>query len=144
MNMKKNIVIGMFAVLALALVVSAAMAWGPGYGNPPISNLTAEQTAQIQALQQAQLKDIAPLQEQLLAKRTELRAVWSSPNPDQAKIAALQKDILNMRGQLQDKATNTRFEMRKVLTPEQQAQLTAYGTGMGYGMGRMGGRMGRR
>jgi Spy/CpxP family protein refolding chaperone len=148
--MKKNILIGMVAGLGLALIASAAMAWGPGYGgglgygprygSPPISNLTAEQTTKIRDLQQAQLKDTAPLQQQLLAKRTELRAAWLSQSPDQAKITGLQKDILTLRGQLQDKATNASFEMRKVLTPEQQAQLAAYGPGMGYGMG---GRMGR-
>jgi len=151
--MKKSILIGMVAVFALALVASAAMAWGPGYGrglsvgpgygSTPVSNLTPEQSSKIQAIQQANLKDIVPLQQQLFAKKTELRSLWLSQNPDQAKINALQKDILNINARLQEKATNARFEMRKVLTPEQQAQLTVYGPGMGYGMGRMGGRMGR-
>jgi zinc resistance-associated protein len=151
--MKKNILIGIVVVFALALVASAAMAWnpgygrgegyGPGYGNPPISNLTPEQATKIQAIREAQFKDIAPLQQQLFAKKTELRGLWLSQNPDQAKINALQKDILNIRAQLQEKTTNARFEMRKVLTPEQQAQLSLYGPGMGYGMGRMGGRMAR-
>lgn len=151
--MKKSILIGMVAVLALALVASATMAWGPGYGrgagygsrygNPPISDLTTEQATKIQAIREAQFKDIAPLQQQLFAKKMELRGLWLSQNPDQAKINVLQKDILNISAKLQEKATNARFEMRKVLTPEQQAQLTAYGPGMGYGMGRKGGRMGR-
>jgi Spy/CpxP family protein refolding chaperone len=43
--------------------------------------------------------------------------------------------------QLQEKVTNARLAMRKVLTPEPQAQLTAYGPGMGNGIGRMGGRI---
>jgi zinc resistance-associated protein len=151
--MKKNILIVIVAVFALALVASAAMAWnpgygrgagyGPGYGNPPISNLTPEQATKIQAIQQATFKETSPLQQQLFAKRTELRGLWLSRNPDQAKINALQKEILNVRGQLQEKTTNSRFEMRKVLTPEQQAQLSVYGPGMGYGKGRMGGGMGR-
>ncbi|MCX5810332.1 MAG: Spy/CpxP family protein refolding chaperone [Proteobacteria bacterium] len=151
--MKKNILIGIVVVFALALVASAAMAWnpgygrgegyGPGYGNPPIPNLTPEQATKIQTIQQATFKEIAPLQQQLFAKKTELRGLWLSQTPDQAKINALQKDILNISAQLQEKTTNARFEMRKALTPEQQAQLTAYGPGMGYGMGRMGGRMGR-
>jgi Spy/CpxP family protein refolding chaperone len=147
--MKKNILIGIIATLASAMVASAAMAWapgsgwgrGPGYGYAAFPNLTPEQSSRIQAIQQANLKEMAPLQEQLFAKKTELGNLWLSPNPDQAKIDALQKDVLNIRSLLQEKATNARFEVRKVLTPEQQAQLSAYGPGMGYG--RMGGRVGR-
>jgi len=147
--MKKNIIIGMVAVFALALVASAVfagpglgrgMGYGPGYGVPPVSNLTAEQSSKIRAIQEKNLKDITPLQEQLFAKRTELRTLWSSPNPDQGRINALQKDMLNLNAKLQEKSTSARLEMRKILTPEQQSQLTMAGPGMGYGKG---GRMGR-
>jgi Spy/CpxP family protein refolding chaperone len=150
--MKTKILIGMALVLAVALVASAAPAgpgygrgagYGTGYGVPPVSNLTTEQATKIQSIREAQFKDISPLQQQLLAKRMELRAAWQSQNPDQAKINTLQKDILNLNAKVQEKATNARLEARKVLTPEQQAQLTAYGAGMGYGMSRKTGRMGR-
>jgi len=147
--MKKNILIGMVAVLALGLVASTAMARGPGYGRgqgygpqngcPAVSNLTAEQTSRIQAIQQENFQEITPLREQLFAKRTELRNLWVTQNPDQAKIAALQKEMLDIRAQLQEKSNNARLEVRQVLTPEQQAQIGTYGPGMG----RMGGRMGR-
>jgi hypothetical protein len=40
-----------------------------------------------------------------------------------------------LRAQLQEKSTKNRLEMRKVLTPEQQAQLGAYGPGFGPGFG---------
>ena len=115
---------------------------GPGYGSPPIPNLTAEQSAQIQALQKAHLDEIAPLQQELLKKSTELRNLWATPNPDQAVITAKQKEILDLRTRLQEKGTNFRFEIRKLLTPEQQAQISTFGPGMGRGMGKMG-RMGR-
>jgi Spy/CpxP family protein refolding chaperone len=151
--MKKNNIIIMVAVFSLALVASTAMAWGPGsnrgpnvgpgYGIPPVSNLTPEQSSKIQAIREANLNEIVPLREQLYAKRTELRTLWHSQNPDQGQIKALQEDMLNVRAQLQEKATNARFEMRALLTPEQQAEMTAYGPGMGSGMGRMGGQMGR-
>ena len=150
--MKAKTLTIVMALFVLALFASAAIAgpgygrgmgYGPGYGVPPVSNLTQEQTTKIQTIREAQLKEIAPLQQQLLAKKTELRAAWLSQNPDQAKISALQKDILNISAKLQEKTTNARFEMRKVLTPEQQTQLSLYGSGMGYGTGRMGGRMGR-
>jgi len=148
--MRKKTVIGVGLVLAVALMTTVAfawgpgrgMGWGPGYGYPPIPNLTAEQSSKIQALQKAYLDETAPLQQDLLKKKIELRSLWLSPNPDQAKITALQKEILNLQSKIAEKGTNLRLEIRKVLTPEQQAQLSFYGPGMGRGMGKMG-RMGR-
>ena len=146
--MKKTTIIGMSLVLVVGLMATAALAWGPGYGRgygtgpgygtPAIPNLTAEQSSKIQALQKAHLDEIAPLQQDLLKKKTDLRSLWLSPTPDQAKITALQKEISNLQSKLQEKGTNLRFEIRKVLTPEQQAQLSLYGPGMGAGMGKMG------
>ena len=148
--MKKTIIIGLSLVLGLALMATVALAWGPGrgygmgpgYGTPAIPNLTAEQSSKIQALQKAHLDEIAPLQEDLFKKRTELRSLWLTQNPDQAKITALQKEILNLQSKLQEKGTNLSLEIRKLLTPEQQAQMAVFGPGMGRGMGKMG-RMGR-
>jgi Spy/CpxP family protein refolding chaperone len=148
--MRKKTVIGVGLVLAVALMTTVAfawgpgrgMGWGPGYGYPAIPNLTAEQSSKIQALQKAYLDETAPLQQDLLKKKTELRSLWLSPNPDQAKITTLQKEILNLQSKIAEKGTNLRLEIRKILTPEQQAQLSVYGPGMGRGMGKMG-RMGR-
>jgi len=146
--MKKTMIVGLSLTLALALMTTAALAWGPGfgrgfgaglgYGTPPIPNLTAEQSSQIQALQKAHLDEIAPLQEELYKKRTELRSLWLTPNPDQAAITAKQKEILNLQTKLQEKGTNFRLEISKLLTPEQQAQLATYGSGFGPRMGKMG------
>ncbi|MGB9630039.1 MAG: Spy/CpxP family protein refolding chaperone [Thermodesulfobacteriota bacterium] len=148
--MKKKTIVGLGLVLAVALMATVAFAWGPGrgigwgpgYGYPAIPNLTAEQSSKIQALQKSYLDEIAPLQQDLLKKKTELRSLWLSPNPDQAKITALQKEILNLQSKIAEKATNLRLEIRKILTPEQQAQLSLYGPGIGRGIGKMG-RMGR-
>jgi len=150
--MKKTIIVGLSLTLAVALMATVAFARGsgfglgngvgPGYGYSAIPNLTAEQSSKIQALQKAHLDETTPLQQDLLKKKTELRSLWVTPNPDQAKITALQKEILNLQSKLQEKGTNTSLEIRKVLTPEQQAQMAASGHGMGRGMGKMG-RMGR-
>ena len=151
--MKKMVIIGLSLTLALALMAAVAMAQGPGfgrgfgagYGYPAIPNLTAEQSSKMQALQQAHLAKIGPLQQALLNKRLELRSLWLAPNPDQAALSAKQKEILNLQAQMQEEATNYRLEVRQVLTPEQQAQFGAFsgpGMGMGPGMGKMG-RMGR-
>jgi Spy/CpxP family protein refolding chaperone len=149
--MKKTTIVGLGLILVVALVATVALAWGPGfgpgfgrgfggpaYGVPPIPNLTAEQSAQIQALQKAHLDEIAPLRDELLKKGAELRSLWSTPNPDQAAITAKQKDILNLQTKLQEKGTNFRLEISKLLTPEQQAQSATYGSGFGPRMGKMG------
>ena len=147
--MKKTTIISLGLVLGLALVAAVALAWGPGFGppgfgrgfggpafgSPPIPNLTAEQTAQIQALRDGFQKEIESLQKDLYTKGTELRNLWSSPNPDQAAIAAKQKEIFNLQSQLQEKATSLGLEIRKVLTPDQLAQMPAAGRGFGPGMG---------
>jgi len=159
--MKKTTVVALGLILALALAATVALAWGPGFGPgfdrgfggprfgvTPIPNLTAEQSAQIQALRDGFLKEIEPLQKELYTKGTELRNLWQSPNPDQAAISAKQKEMNDLRSQLQGKATNLGLEIRKVLTPEQLAQLPAFnqsgrfGPRPGFGPRGFGPRMG--
>jgi len=106
--MKKTIIIGLCLTLALALIGTAALAWGPGFsrgfgagpgsGYPAIPNLTAEQSAQIKVLQEAFLKETEPLQKEIA-----------------------------------EKVNNLRLEVQKVLTPEQLAQFPAFGPGRGFG-----------
>jgi zinc resistance-associated protein len=156
--MKKTTIVGLGLILVLALVATVALAWGPGfgpgfgrgfggpaYGVPPIPNLTAEQSAQIQALRDGFLEEIEPLQKELYEKGQKFRNLWQSQNPDQAAVTAKQKEIFNLQSQLQEKATNLGLEIRKVLTPDQLAQLPAFGPGVGFGpsMG-FGPRMGMR
>ena len=147
--MKKTTIVGLGLILVVALAATVALARGPGfgpgfgrgfggpaYGTPPIPNLTAEQSAQIQALRDVFLKEIEPLQKDLLAKRTELRSLWSNPNSDPAAITAKQKEIWDLQSKLQEKAASLGLEIRKMLTPEQIAQLPAFGPGPGFGPGR--------
>jgi Spy/CpxP family protein refolding chaperone len=149
--MKKTIIIGLSLVLGLALVATVALAWGPGfgpgfgrgpggpaYGSPPIPDLTSEQSAQIQSLRDGYLKEVEPLQKDLYAKGQELRKLWSTQNVDSATVKAKQNEISDLRSQLQDKATNLGLEIRKVLTPEQLAQLPAFSQGSGFGPRGMG------
>ncbi len=150
--MKKTTIIGLGLVLGLALVATVALAWGPpgfgprfgrGFGGPadavpPIPNLTAEQSAQIQALREGFLKEIEPLRKELYTKRTELRSLWSNPNADSAAIKVKQDEMFSLQTQFQEKATSLGLEMRKVLTPEQLAQLLAFGPGGGFGPRGMG------
>jgi Spy/CpxP family protein refolding chaperone len=147
-SMKKTAIVGFCALLGLALVATVALAWGPGfgpmfgrgfggpaYGVPPIPDLTEEQSTHIQALRDNFLKEIEPLREKLYTEGTELRTLWSSPNPDAAAVTAKQKEIINLQTQLQEKGTNLGLEIRKILTPEQQAELPALDQGAGFGPG---------
>lgn len=139
------------AVIALTAIVTspaeARRGWGGGYqgggyydiASAPGLNLTAEQTAELDALRDKHLKDVKPIQDKIYSKRGELRILWLERSPDQKKISAVDKDIRNLRDQLYDKRTTYRLESLKVLTPEQQAQVQTYGHGRGKGYGpRMG------
>ncbi|MHB9096395.1 MAG: Spy/CpxP family protein refolding chaperone [Syntrophales bacterium] len=141
--MKKTIIIGLCLTLALVLIGTAALAWGPGFGRgfgagpgagyPAIPNLTAEQSTQIKALQEAFLKENEPLQKEMAAKWAELRNLRFAPNSDAATDLAKQEEFSDLRTQFQEKLSNLRTEVQKVLTPEQLAQLPAAGPGRGFG-----------
>lgn len=159
--MKKMMVAVLVVALSLSAGVAMAQGWGRGPGNGPSAygpgsgpgygargawgpgvNLTPEQNQKVQALQESFLKQTLPLRNEMQIKQLELRTLWAQTNPDQAKILAKQKEINALRGQLQEKGTQNRLEMRKILTPEQQAQLGANGPGFGPGYGMRGGMMG--
>ena len=144
--MRKTFVVGLCLALGLALVATVVLAWGPGFGSrfgrgfggpangvPPIPDLTAEQSTQIQALRDEFQKQIEPLQQELFTKGTEFRSLWSSPNPDPAAVTAKQKEIWDLQSKLQEQATGLGLEIRKVLTPDQLAELPAFGPGPGFG-----------
>jgi Spy/CpxP family protein refolding chaperone len=118
--MKKTTVM-VSLVLAVSLMASAAFAgpWGGRfYGRGPmVPNLTPEQSQQVLALQQAHLEKISPIQEELYSKKMEIRGLWFTQNPDQAKINALQKEIFELVDQIQQESSNLRADILKVITP---------------------------
>ena len=143
----------LITVLAVTAFAASAFAFGPGWGRGhgggpcygadvtalPELNLTSEQTAKINSLREAHLKDMKPLQDKMFSKRGDLRLLWLQQNPDQDKILAAQKEIRTIRDQMQDKMTVHRLNVLKVLTPEQQEKLKAFGPGRGFGSGMKGG-----
>ena len=157
--MKKMIV----ALMVVALLATAGMAlaqgwgrgmgYGPGPNAPcygpgggqgygpkgswgPALNLTAEQNQKIQTMREGFFKETLPLRNEMQTKQLELRTLWAQTNPDENKILAKQKEINALKAQLQEKGTRHRLEMRKIFTPEQQAQIGAFGPGFGPGAGR--------
>lgn len=128
---------------------------GPGYGNSDGRghgyyghaglwklNLNDDQEAKIEALQIAHEKDIRPTREKMFDKSVELRRLWLQTNPDKNKIDAVQKEVRTLRDKIEDKATALRFEINKVLTPEQKEKLASFGWGRGMGFGPRGGMRG--
>ena len=85
-------------------------------------DLTPEQTQKMKDLRESFSKVSIPLRNEIGSKRFELQALWMQTNPDQDKILAKQKEIIALRSDLLEKATKNRLEMRKILTPEQQAK----------------------
>ncbi len=149
MSYKKGI-LGVTVVLLLTASMAIAgpgagwggggMGWGPGMGPgygrgvENLPGLTPEQAQKLQETRRKHLAEVAPLQNQRLAKRSELRALWADPNPDREKILAKQRELADLDLQLREKMTQHRFEIRSLLTPEQRELLPMMGYGMGGGM----------
>jgi len=136
--MKKNFTV-VAAVLFVAVVSSSAFAshWGRGpyndggaRGMAPCQadafkgiaqlNLTAEQTAKLAEIRNGRTKEMMPIQEQMLAKRNAIKALWLDKEPNQEKIVAVQKELSALRALMQEKATASRIASLQVLTPAQQ------------------------
>jgi Spy/CpxP family protein refolding chaperone len=140
----KRTVVALGLVGVLALIASAAFAWGPGWGRgfapgygPGLAaaNLSQDQIARIQKIQSDRYAEMTKVRSEIFAKRAELQALFREPTLDQAKIAAKQKEITTLQAQMQEKGLAARTAVAEVLTPEQRAQLPAFGPGMGPGFG---------
>jgi Spy/CpxP family protein refolding chaperone len=162
--MKKLSILTVAVVFVLSVSLAFAGPWGrgrsmgsssgmvpgygmeSGYGPAPYAastlNLTEEQSAKLRAIGETHVKEVAPIQNQLLSKRAELRLLWGKQNPDPAEIVAKQKEIFDLQRQLQEKAMQYHLDCRNVLTPEQQLKFADFTTtpGPGFRYGRHWGR----
>jgi Spy/CpxP family protein refolding chaperone len=86
-------------------------------------NLTAEQIKQMQDLRTQHFNETATQREALLARNAELRSLWAQKDPNQTEILKKQKEINDLRAQLQEMAVKHQLQARGILTPEQQTQL---------------------
>jgi len=133
--MKKITVLAGVAGLTLAALAAVASPWGKGQGLGPRASaalgLTDDQQARIEALRDACAKENSPLRSPLFDKKQELRALWNEAAPDAQKIRAKQKEMAELRDQLQDRMVQCRLDQRAVLTPEQQQKLASLGQGCG-------------
>lgn len=149
----KKITLTLTAVLVGLLLTTSAFAWGPGpgkgrgygpCGNASLEglNLTDEQNVKIEALQDAHYKATKAVREKIFDKSVELRRLWLQANPDKGKISEAQKELRTLRNEMEDKATALRFEIDKVLTPEQKDKLANSPWGRKTGFGPRGGMRG--
>ncbi len=144
----KRTMVALGLVGALTLMTSVAFAWGPGWGRgagpgygpaygPGLAgvNLSADQITKIQKIQGDRYVEMTKVRSDMFAMRAELQALLREPTLDHAKIAAKGKEIEALRAQMSEKALAARTAVAEVLTPEQQAQLPAFGPGAGPGFG---------
>lgn len=137
MRNTKQVLVGMLAgAMILASTVGTSFArggagmgghgkgmWGPGNGwcmglgicSPNNPSLSQEQRDRLFALREAYLKDVTPIQNELAAKRLELRNLWAVQNPDQAKITEKQREINRLQERIQERATKYRIDCQQVL-----------------------------
>ena len=114
-----------------------------GQGKKP--NLTPEQKARFQELRRKFIGENAQLIGGLVAKRLELRSLWTDPKADSQAILAKERELRDLQNRMRDKIVRYRLEARNSLTPEQIEKLGSMGgmgrrgmMGHGWGMGRPG------
>jgi Spy/CpxP family protein refolding chaperone len=108
--------------------------WGQGKR----LKLTPEQKAKFQELRRKFIGENAQLLGGLVAKRLELRSLWTDPKADSQAILGKERELRDLQNRMKDKVIPYRLEARNSLTPEQIEKL-----GMMRGMGRRGmGRLG--
>ncbi len=92
---------------------------GPGSRGSFWASLSYRQREQIRELYRKFLAETSPLSGSFLAKRVELRALWSDPRADGAAIEAHEREVADLWIQIQEKAVRYRLQARSLLNPEQ-------------------------
>ena len=133
--MTKKSFITLILVLAVALAAGSAWAFGPGMGaggrGAAIPGCGYGQWAGPMMNDDARNRfeqETASLRGEMLKKMTELRALWTAEQVDEAKIRTLTREIRKIRDTLSDKTLDMSLEFKKK-NPD-------WRPGYGYGHGR--------
>jgi len=150
---KKIVLLGLVAAMLLSVTYVYAQGYGMGSGIGPGHrgmheswgagkdySLTPDQKAKFQELRRKFGEENAKLIGAMVAKRIELRSLWTDPKADPKAILEKERELRDLQNQLKDKAIQMRLEARKFLTPE-QIENWRPGLGMGMGPGRGRGHM---
>jgi zinc resistance-associated protein len=160
-KMKK--ILAVVGILALAAVIAVpVLAQGPGYGKGRYmqgfrgddqgssprygwgyKDLTDEQRAQMDALQQKFFDETAQVRSQLLAKKGELNVLMNTSNPDLEKAKALQKEVSDLKAKMAQERINLYAETKKIDPDAQFGRGWGRGKGFGPNGGDRGPGMGR-
>ncbi len=133
-------------IFFLFMLMSAGKAladpWGRGmglkYGKMSYGNddLTPDQSAKMEKIRLDYWKEVAPLRQELGAKRAEMRLLDSNLKTEAARIDSLRKDIQDLQEKIREKNFNYRCRCQDFLSPEQRDSVSAFGPGRGRGSGR--------
>ena len=143
--MKKVLtILSILVVVGMLAAPVFAHRWGRGQwsgGSGPCwedsgeyANLTENQRAELEKLEQQFFNDTAKLRDEIRAKSTEFNSLMNSPEPDAKKVRSLQKDISNLRATMAEKRVNFELEARKIAPNARYGRGYAKGYGRGYGM----------
>ena len=96
--------------------------------------LTSEQKVKFKELRRKFIGENTQLIGGLVAKRLELRSLWTDPKADSQTILAKEKELRDLQNQMRDKVVQYRLEARNLLTPEQIEKFGLMGRmGLGFG-----------
>lgn len=138
-------IIGLIGMMAVPVLAYGPRGGGAGYGmgnrgggpaNCPnygggyaarTANITVEQRAALNTLQQKFFDETAQTKNDLWAKRGQMRTLMNTSNPDETQVMALQKEIHDLKGKVAEARIKYQLEARKI-NPDARM-------GWGYGKG---------
>jgi len=82
-------------------------------------SLTPEQEAKFKEIRRMFIRENAQIIGALVAKRLELRSLWTDPKSDPNAILDKERELGALQIQMRDKVAQAMVEARKILTPEQ-------------------------
>lgn len=118
--MKKNFIFLFMAVLLLggAALVQAAPYEADDLEEDETLSLTRGQREELARILKQNYTTVAPLRQQLAAKRGELASELDSANPDKDKITGLSREIGDIRGKLLSARVDLRGQLAAAGLPE--------------------------
>lgn len=114
---------------------------GPGYcwqGGAAYGNLSESQKAELDRLEQKFSNDTAKLRDEIWTKSEELNTLLNAADPDVKKVRALQKEITDLRAEMDRQRIDFELKARKITPNSGYARGYSRGYGrqmMGYGGG---------
>jgi len=105
--MRKGVIVNLIAAAVLILVSAVYAHWPEGgYSTCRFQNADLDSVKKFQ-------KETLPLRDELITKRFEIRKEFSKAKPDRGRIAAIKKEIIDIRTKIQQKADETGVHWQK-------------------------------